>query len=212
MIVLGLAGSIGMGKSTASAMFRQLGVPVFDSDAAVHKALAAGGDAVAPIAQTFPGTAGDDGSIDRQKLGAAVFGNPAALRQLEAIVHPLVRRRQVKFRQRAKAARSALVVLDIPLLFETGGERNCDLTCVVSAPGFVQAQRVLARPGMTADKFHAILGQQVADADKRRRADYVIPTGNGKNFALRRVQQIVRELTGPGLTAGRATNRKRRHA
>ncbi len=195
MIVLGLTGSIGMGKSTAANMFRSLGVPVFDSDAEVHKALAAGGAAVAQIEETFPGTMVTDGGVDRQKLGAAVFDNPAALRRLENIVHPLVRRGQVKFRQRARAARHPLIVLDVPLLFETNGQRNCDATCVVSAPWFVQAHRVLARPGMTAEKFKAILGQQTPDAEKRRRADFVVPMGAGKNFALRRVRRIVQALT-----------------
>lgn len=196
MIVLGLTGSIGMGKSTAAAMFRSLGVPVFDSDAEVHKVLAPGGGAVARIAEAFPGTELADGGIDRQKLGAAVFGDPERLRQLERIVHPLVRRGQIKFRQRARAERRALVVLDVPLLFETGGQKNCDVTCVVSAPAFVQASRVLSRPGMTAEKFRAILAQQVPDAEKRRRADFVVPMGAGKNFALRRLRQIVGELTG----------------
>jgi len=212
MIVLGLTGSIGMGKSTASAMFRSLGVPVFDSDAAVHKVMAAGGAAVSRIEETFPGTKAADGGVDRQKLGAAVFGNPVELRKLEGIVHPLVRRQQVKFRQRAKAARTPLIVIDVPLLFETGGERNCDATCVVSAPGFVQAQRVLARPGMTPDKFRDILNQQVPDAQKRRRADFVVPMGAGKNFALRRVQEIVRRLNNKPLPRRRATTGKQRHA
>jgi len=204
MIVLGLTGSIGMGKSTAAAMFRSLGVPVFDSDAAVHQALAAGGAAVAPVSKAFPGVTaeddGGDGGIDRQKLGAAVFGNPAALRKLEGIIHPLVRRGQLKFRQRARAARKPLVVLDVPLLFETNGQRNCDATCVVSAPAFVQASRVLARPGMTAEKFQAILGQQTPDAEKRRRADFIVPTGAGKNLALGRIRDIVRRLTKPDTT------------
>jgi len=212
MIVLGLTGSIGMGKSTASAMFRSLGVPVFDSDAAVHKVLAVGGAAVARIEETFPGTKGPDGGVDRQKLGAAVFGDATKLRKLESIVHPLVRQLQLKFRKRAKAARTPLIVIDVPLLFETGGERHCDATCVVSAPGFVQAQRVLARPGMTPDKFHDILQQQVPDAEKRRRADFVVPTGAGKKFALRRVQEIVRTLSENPPFRRQATIRKQRHA
>jgi len=197
MIVLGLTGSIGMGKSTAAGMFRSLGVAVFDSDAEVHRVLAAGGAAVGQIAAAFPGTLAADGGVDRQKLGAAVFGNPTALRRLEGIVHPLVRHGQVKFRRRARAARHRLVVLDVPLLFETNGQLNCDATCVVSAPSFVQASRVLARPGMTAEKFQAILDQQIPDAEKRRRADFVVPMGAGKNFALRRIRQIVQALTEP---------------
>jgi dephospho-CoA kinase len=212
MIVLGLTGSIGMGKSTASAMFQSLGVPVFDSDAAVHRVLAAGGAAVSLIEEAFPGTTGADGGVDRQKLGAAVFGDAVKLRKLEGIVHPLVRQQQVRFRQRARAARTPLVVIDVPLLFETGGERNCDATCVVSAPGFVQAQRVLARPGMTADKFRDILKQQVPDAEKRRRADFVVPMGAGKNLALRRVRDIVRTLSGNQPPRRRATTGKQRHA
>ena len=195
MIVLGLTGSIGMGKSTAATMFRDQGIPVFDSDVEVHKALAKGGAAVAAIDKNFPGTKTADNGIDRQKLGAAVFGNPEALRKLESIVHPLVRAQQVKFRKRCRAARYGLVVLDIPLLFETNGQRNCDATCVVSAPAFVQRQRVLARPGMTVEKFEAILAQQVPDVEKRHRADFVVPTGAGKNFALRRIRNIVSDLT-----------------
>jgi dephospho-CoA kinase len=211
MIVLGLTGSIGMGKSTAAAMLRGLGVAVFDSDAEVHKFLAAGGAGVARVVEIFSGVEDGAGGVDRKKLGAAVFGDGPALRQLEAVLHPLVRRAQIKFRRRALAARRALVVLDVPLLFETGGERNCDATCVVSAPAFVQAARVLARPGMTAEKFQAILGQQVPDAEKRRRADFVVAMGAGKNFALRRLRGIVRAL-GAGSTKTLNKPRKKAHA
>ena len=143
-----------------------------------------------------------------------VFGDAEALRRLEGILHPLVRRQQVRFRRRAAADKRPLVVVDVPLLYETGGEKNCDAVCVVSAPPFVQAARVLARPGMTAEKFKAILAQQTPDAEKRRRADFVIPTGAGKYLARGRVKDIVDQLTAndrPGGAAGR-NRKRRRHA
>ena len=178
MMIVGLTGSIGMGKSTAAKMLRQMGVPVYDADAAVHALQARGGIALAPIESAFPGVV-KDGVLDRQALGARVFGNKEALRRLEAIVHPLVRQRQIAFLERAAQRGEALVVLDIPLLFEGLGERRVDATLVVSAPAFLQRRRVMARPGMTAERLDGILRQQVPDALKRRKADIVIPTGMG---------------------------------
>ena len=198
MITLGLTGSIGMGKSTAAAMFRQLGVPVFDSDAEVHKVMAKGGAAVARVEAAFPGVTvvnqGVLGGIDRQKLGAAVFGNPQKLKQLEGIIHPLVSRGRDRFNRIARAAREPVVVYDVPLLYETGGEKRVDYVCVVSAPKAVQIARVMARPGMTRDKLDHILAAQVPDAEKRRRAHFVIPTGNGKNFALKQIRAVLNYL------------------
>ncbi len=178
MVIVGLTGSIGMGKSTAARMLREMGVPVYDADAAVHALQAPGGEALPGIEAAFPGVV-KAGVLDRQALGARVFGNKAALRRLEAIVHPLVARRQRAFVRRAALAGEKLVVLDIPLLFEGLGERRVDATLVVSAPAFLQRRRVMARPGMTAEKFDGILRQQVPDALKRRKASLVIPTGLG---------------------------------
>src|SRR3954469_11817723 len=178
MVIVGLTGSIGMGKSTAAKMLRQMGVPVYDADAAVHALQAPGGAALPPIEAAFPGVV-KKGVLDRQALGARVFGNKAALRQLEAIVHPLVAQRQRAFLKRAALKRAKLVVLDIPLLFEGLGERRVDATLVVSAPAFLQRRRVMVRPGMTAERLDGILRQQVPDAEKRRKASLVIPTGLG---------------------------------
>jgi len=178
MVIVGLTGSIGMGKSTAAKMLRQMGVPVYDADAAVHALQAPGGAALPGIEAAFPGVV-KAGVLDRQALGACVFGNRAALRRLEGIVHPLVQRRQRAFLRRAALAGEKLVVLDIPLLFEGLGERRVDATLVVSAPAFLQRRRVMARPGMTAEKLDGILRQQVPDALKRRKASLVIPTGLG---------------------------------
>jgi dephospho-CoA kinase len=178
MVIVGLTGSIGMGKSTAAKMLRQMGVPVYDADAAVHELQRPGGIALPPIEAAFPGVV-KNGVLDRQALGARVFGNKEALRRLEAIVHPLVARKQRAFLKRAAQHGKPLVVLDIPLLFEGRGERRVDATLVVTAPAFLQRRRVLARPGMTAEKFAGILRQQVPDKVKRRKATFVIPTGMG---------------------------------
>lgn len=198
MRILGLTGSIGMGKSTAAAMFRHDGIAVHDADAAVHDLLRRGGAAVPAVAQAFP-EAVRDGAVDRKALGALVFGRPEALRRLEAILHPLVRRRMRRFLQQAGRRGDRLVVLDIPLLFETGGERFCDAVAVVSAPRLLQRQRVLARPGMTRETFAAILAAQMPDREKRRRADQVVPTGLGRRptrLALRALRRRV--LARPG--------------
>ena len=178
MMIVGLTGSIGMGKSTAAKMLRQMGVPVYDADANVHALQAKGGAALPPIEAAFPGVV-KDGVLDRQALGARVFGNKEALRKLEAIVHPLVGQRQRAFLKRAARRGEKLVVLDIPLLFEGAGERRVDATLVVSAPAFLQRHRVMARPGMSAERLDGILRQQVPDAEKRRKATIVIPTGLG---------------------------------
>jgi dephospho-CoA kinase len=176
MIVLGLTGSIGMGKSTVAAMFAEEGAPVFDSDATVHALYAKGGRAVAPVEAAFPGVA-VDGAIDRAALSARVVGNAEAIGRLEAIVHPLVREAQLAFLQTQRDAGAEIVVLDIPLLLEGGGSQLVDAVVVVSAPAEIQRQRVLARPGMTAQKFEAILARQMPDAEKRAQADFVIETG-----------------------------------
>jgi dephospho-CoA kinase len=202
MVVLGLTGSIGMGKSTAAAMLRRIGVAVHDADAAVHHLLGRKGGAVARVAAAFPGTAGPDG-IDRAALGRRVFGDAAALRRLEGILHPMVRAETARFLRGMAGRRARLVVLDIPLLFESGGEGRCDAVAVVSAPAFLQRARVLARPGMSEARLAAILAQQMPDREKRRRADFVVPTGLGRRLTLRRLAEIVR-------VAGTTT--KRRHA
>ena len=194
MIVLGLTGSIGMGKSTAAAMLRRLGVPLFDADLVVHGLLAPSGAAVSAVSAAFPGVETEAGGIDRVLLGQRVFTNPAALRRLEEILHPMVAAEEKRFLARSRARRVALVVLDIPLLFETGAERRCDYVLVVSAPALVQRQRVMRRPGMTEIRLAAILRKQVPDHRKRQRADFVVPTGAGRGVTLRRLKAIVRLL------------------
>jgi dephospho-CoA kinase len=196
MFVLGLTGSIGMGKSTASQTFRSFGVPVFEADLAVHAVFAPGGAAVAPVGAAFPGCADPAGGIDRGALGRRVFGDPAALALLEAIVHPLVRRAERAFLERCAAARQPVAVLDIPLLYETGGERLVDAVAVVSAPGYLQAQRVLRREGMSPERLAAIRGRQTPDVEKRRRADFVIPTGLDRRRSVRAIARIIDTVRG----------------
>jgi dephospho-CoA kinase len=193
MVIVGLTGSIGMGKSTAAKMLREMGVPVYDADAAVHALQAPNGPALPAIEAAFPGVV-KNGVLDRQALGARVFGNKEALRRLEAIVHPMVQQRQRAFLRRAALAGEKLVVLDIPLLFEGLGERRVDATLVVSAPAFLQRRRVMARPGMTAEKLDGILRQQVADSLKRRKASIVIPTGMGLAPTRTALARAVKEL------------------
>lgn len=192
--VLGLTGSIGMGKSATAAMFRKLGVPVHDADAAVHALYGPGGAAAKAIGREFPGTLDPQGGVDRAALRAAVLGVPERLSRLEAIVHPLVRAETDAFLKAHGGA--PLVVLDIPLLYETGGKARCDAVAVVSAPEAVQRERVLARPGMTEAAFEAILAKQLPDAEKRARADYVIDTGSGFPAAEAEVARIVAALRG----------------
>ncbi len=191
MYILGLTGSIGMGKTEAGKAFARLGVPVYDADREVHRLFAKGGAAVVPVEAAFPGVE-YDGAIDRAELGARVFGNTEALARLEGIVHPLLTKGKSDFLKRAARMRARVVVMDIPLLFETGGDRACDGVAVVSAPRFVQRQRVLQRPGASEDRLRDMLARQMPDGEKRRRADFVIPTGNGKAFSLRRIREIVR--------------------
>lgn len=190
MLILGLTGSIGMGKSTTSKMFQDEGVPVYDSDAAVHALYAAGGAAVEPVETAFPGVV-VNGAIDRAKLSARVVGDPEALAKLETIVHPLVSAHRIGFFEKAKAEGHDIVVLDVPLLFETGGEKRVDKVVVVSAPAEVQRERVLARPEMTPEKFEAILARQTPDAEKRARADFVIDTGQGLDHARQQVRDLL---------------------
>jgi dephospho-CoA kinase len=199
LIVLGLTGSIGMGKSTAAAMLRRLGVPLFDADLVVHRLLAPSGAAVSAVSAAFPGVETEAGGIDRVLLGQRVFADPAALRRLEAILHPMVAAEEIRFLARSRARRVRLVVLDIPLLFETGAERRCDYVLVVSAPALVQRQRVMRRPGMTEIRLAAILRKQVPDYRKRQRADFVVPTGAGRGVTLRRLKAIVRLLRKRGI-------------
>jgi dephospho-CoA kinase len=195
MWILGLTGSIGMGKSATAGLFRAEGVPVYDADAAVHALYR--GEAVAPVEAAFPGVA-KDGAIDRPALSAQVLGDAEAMKRLESIVHPLVRAQEIAFLDRARAGGARLVVLDIPLLFETGGEKRVDAVAVVSAPGDVQQARVLERPGMTPARFAAILAKQLPDSQKRARAHFLIDTGRGFDSARYQVRGIVRALSGPG--------------
>jgi dephospho-CoA kinase len=194
VITLGLTGSIGMGKSTVAAMFASLGVPVFDADAVVHRLQGAGGRLVGAIEAAFPGSTGADG-VDRAALGKAVLGDPAALRRLEAIVHPAVAEDRAAFLAAHREA--AIVLLDVPLLFETGGERYVDRVAVVDAPPHVQSARVLARPGMTAEKFAAILARQMPNAEKVARADFVIPTGGTLAETQAAVARVIACLSAP---------------
>jgi len=191
MFVLGLTGSVGMGKSTAAQFFREEGVPVHDADAAVHRLYE--GEAVAPLETAFAGTT-ENGKVDRIKLANRVLGDRAALLRLEEIVHPLVRKEEERFLAQAEKAGAAVAVLDIPLLFETGGEARCDAVVVVTAPPDVQRTRVMARPGMTMEKFEAILAKQMPDAEKRARADFVVDSGQGFDAARQQVREILAQI------------------
>ncbi|MGQ7790780.1 dephospho-CoA kinase [Faunimonas sp. B44] len=191
MLIVGLTGSIGMGKTTTAAMFRARGVPVHDADRAVHELYA--GDAVASVESAFPGVA-VDGRIDRERLAAQVVGKPEALRRLEAIVHPLVREAEIRFAASAARRGAALAVLDIPLLFETGAADRMAAVIVVTADPATQRDRVLRRAGMSAERFEAMLARQVPDAEKRRRAHFVVDTGRGFAAAERQVDAILRAL------------------
>jgi dephospho-CoA kinase len=198
MQVIGLTGGIGMGKSTAAAAFRHARIPVFDADAAVHRLQAPGGLALGAIAAGFPGTVGTDAqgrrALDRAALRACVLADPAALKRLEAIVHPMVRRDQQKFLARAHRARARIAVLDIPLLLETGGERWVNRVVVVSAPRSVQVARVRQRRHMDTAQILAVLARQMPDAEKRRRADLVVRTGLSRHYALRAIRRFIRDL------------------
>ncbi|SNY90515.1 dephospho-CoA kinase [Cohaesibacter sp. ES.047] len=191
MIRLGLTGSIGMGKSTVGAMFEAHGCPLHDADAAVHALYRSA--AVPLIEAEFPGTTGPDG-VDRAKLSKHVIGKPEAMKRLEAIIHPLVRDRELAFYQRAEDAGADMVLIDIPLLFETGAEDRFDAVVVVSAPEDVQRARVLAREGMTEEKFEAIKAKQIPDADKRQKADYVVDTGLPLEETRAQVDEILDQI------------------
>lgn len=192
MIVLGLTGSIGTGKSTTAAMFRDLGVPVHDADATVHDLYRA--EAVAPVAALFP-EALEDGVIDRKALSAVLARSPERFGELEAVIHPLVRARETAFLDAERPNGAPLVLLDIPLLYETGGEKRVDKVVVVTCDPQTQRERVLARPGMTEEKFQLILSRQMPDAEKRRRADFIIDTGRGLEAAREQVEEIIARLT-----------------
>jgi dephospho-CoA kinase len=191
--VLGLTGSIGMGKSTLARQFRLLGIPVCDSDALVHRLLAKGGRAVAPVAQLFPETLKEE-AIDRKALGSIVFFDARRMKELEAILHPTVQQEQQHFIARYRRRQKPLVVLDIPLLYETSAEKRCHAVTVVTAPFFLQRQRVLRRPGMTKSRFQEILAKQLPDNEKRKRADFVIHSGLGKAYSFRQVKLLVHSL------------------
>lgn len=191
MITIGLTGSIGMGKSTTAGLFAAEGIPVNDADQVVHDLYR--GEAVAVIDAAFPGVA-TSGEVDRQKLAAALAQNPANFTKLEAIVHPMVRTREMEFLNRHADMGTEIVLLDIPLLFETGGEDRVDVIVVVSCDPSIQRARVLARPGMTPEKFELILNRQKTDAEKRRRADYIIDTGHGIDDARRQVQSLLAQI------------------
>ena len=190
---IGLTGSIGMGKTETARLFARLGVPVHDSDETVHALYDRGGAAVGPIAAAFPETV-KDGRVDRTALAARVSGDEAAFRRLESVVHPLVRGAQQDFLKNAEKRGDMLVMLDIPLLFETGEDKNMDAVIVVSAPPAVQSNRVLARPGMTIEKLEAIRARQISDAEKRAKADFVIETDKGLGHAFDAAKRIVAEL------------------
>lgn len=193
MIVIGLTGSIGMGKSTVARQFAECGARVSDSDAIVHRLLAPGGRGFRPVAEQFPQVV-ENGTINRAKLGAIVFDDPQKLRILESILHPLALAAHIALiRQAVRRRYPRVVVLEVPLLFEAHVDALCDRIVTVTAPPFIQRQRVMARPAMTEHKFRRILALQLPDAEKRRRSDYVITTGLGRNHSLRQVRAILSE-------------------
>jgi len=189
--ILCLTGSLGMGKSRTASFFAEQGVPVYDSDAAVHALYA--GEAAPMIESAFPGTT-SDGQVDRAKLAARVVGDGAAFAKLEAIVHPLVAKARNAFITEAQARGAPVILLDVPLLFETGGERHCDAVVVVSAPLDMQRSRAFERPGMTEEKFAALVGKQVPDAEKRRRADFIVDTSQSFDHAREQVRDILQAI------------------
>ena len=191
--MVGLTGTIAMGKTETAKLFAKLGLPVYDADAVVHAFYERGGPAVAPLAKVFP-AAVHDGRVDRVKLAGLIGGNHEAFEKLEAVVHPLVRAAENEFLAAAVQRGDDVVILDIPLLFETGGENRMDAVVVVSAPHHVQRERVLARPGMTLEKLQAINARQIPDVDKRAKADFVIETDKGKEHAFAQVKRVAAEL------------------
>ena len=193
MKIIGLTGSIGMGKSTTAAMFREAGIPVYDADAAVHEAYDVGGIAVGPVGEAFPGVV-KDGKVDREALRQAVLGKPEQMAKLNGIVHPLIGAARSDVFEKARAAGADMIIMDVPLIFETGGQKNMDAVIVVSAPAEMQRDRVLAREGMTPERLEQILSQQTPDAEKRARADYVVDTGQGLEAARAQVATIIEDL------------------
>ena len=193
VFVIGLTGSIGMGKSTASAMLADMGLPIFDADAVVHALMAKGGSAVAAVEEAFPGVV-VDGAVSRPELGKRVFGDAVALRKLERILHPRVGAAEKAFLARVARQRIGYAVRDVPLLFETGGDKRCDATLVVSAPAHIQRARVLARPGMTEERLNQVLAKQMPDAQKRKLADYVVPSGLGRRVTRDTLAAIMRDI------------------
>lgn len=195
MKVIGLTGSIGMGKSTVAVMFAEAGIPVFDADAEVHRLQGPGGYLVGVIESAFPGTTNPESGVDRQRLGAAVFGKPEALKRLESIVHPAVAESRANFLSEHK--NKPLVLLDVPLLFEAGGWASVDSIVVVSAPAEVQRERVLARPGMTEERFESILAKQLPDSEKRARADFIIDSNLSLSETRAQVDHVIACLMEP---------------
>jgi dephospho-CoA kinase len=193
MRIIGLTGGIGMGKSTVAAMIRRLGIPVSDADAMVHRLLSPGGKAFLLVRQTFPESF-RNGIVDRAALGKAVFADPGRLRQLEAILHPMVRRERDRFLALCRRQRRRIAVLDIPLLFETSCQAECDAVMVVSAPEFIRRSRVLVRPGMTPEKLAAIMARQMPDTRKRRLADEILQTGCSRGATFRQLQAALKRL------------------
>lgn len=193
MIIVGLTGSIAMGKSTVAQMFADLGIPVFDSDAEVHRQYAAGGEAAVEIAKRFPAVM-TEGAVDRQALSRIILDDPAALGIVESIVHPIIRNRQIEFLEQCRRQHNPVAMLDIPLLFETHRERDVDRIVVASAPAGLQRQRALQRPGMTKAKLAKILARQIPDAEKRARADFVVDTSQSLDYTREQVAAIVASL------------------
>jgi dephospho-CoA kinase len=193
MMIIGLTGSIGMGKSTAAKILRKMGLPVYSADNSVHALLKKNGKAVKPVARLFPQTL-KRGAIDRKLLGQAVFGDAEKLQSLEHIIHPRLRAAERAFLQKARKKKARAAILEIPLLFETKGEKRCDVTFCVTAPRAIQKERVLARPGMTEPRLRAILTRQMPDREKRRRADYIIPTGRGLDATALHIRIILASL------------------
>ena len=210
MITIGLTGSVGMGKSTTAAMFAEEGAPVYDADAEVHRLQAKGGAAVDAIEAEFPGVV-KDGAVDRGELGSRVFGDPEALKRLNGVIYPMLGAGRAAFFEKAERDGVDAVVLDIPMLFETGGEARMDAVVVVTAPEQVQRERVLARPGYGADRLDAILARQMHDREKRARAHFIVDTGEGMEAARRQVREIIAVLKAPGgLAAHKAALEARR--
>ncbi len=193
MVVIGLTGSIGMGKSTAADILRRIGFPIYSADKAVRDLLKKNGKAVAPVTKLCPESF-RSGAINRKILGRTVFAQPKKLRRLERIIHPLLRHAERTFLQKARKNKVRAAILEIPLLFETGAEKRCDITLCVTASHAIQKTRVLSRPGMTEEKLRAILKRQISDAEKRRRADFIIPTGKGLETTEKHLRKLLHQL------------------